>query len=152
VDQDDVEEPVEHRLLARCRGRQFAGEQADGVVKRVVVGMWQMEHGRERLDQLAAHVAGEPIGAAEEHGRFWITGVLIARVLSPEIVSGQADGGRGVGDVVVETTPNEGDVAGMELACRSWVVEPHPGVTANHGVNGELDGARQPEPPRGSCD
>jgi hypothetical protein len=37
VNQDDIEEPVEDRLLAGCRGRQFAGEQADGVVQRVVV-------------------------------------------------------------------------------------------------------------------
>ena len=77
MDQDDVEEPVEDGLLAGCRGRQFAREQADGIVQWVVFGVRQMEHRRERFDELAAHVAGELVRAAQEHGRFRITGVLV---------------------------------------------------------------------------
>jgi hypothetical protein len=141
VDQDDVEKPVEDRLLAGCRRRQFAREQADGVMQWVVVGMWEMERGWERFDQLAAHVAGEPVRAAEEHGRVRITGLLIARVLRSEVVCAQAERGGAVGDVVVETTPNERYVAGGELECRLWVVEPQPRMALDDGVDGELDGA-----------
>lgn len=39
--------------------------------------MGQMEDGCERLNQLAAHVAGELVRAAEEHRCFRVTGVVI---------------------------------------------------------------------------
>jgi hypothetical protein len=111
-----------------------------------------MEHGWKCFDQLAAHVAGELVRAAEEYGRLRITGVLIVRVLSSELVCAQAEGGAAVGDAVVETTSDESDVAGGELDCRLWVVEPQPGMTPDDGVDGELDGPGQAQPPRRSCD
>jgi hypothetical protein len=152
VDQDDVEEPVEDSLLAGCRRRQLAGEQADGIVQRVVIGVRQMEHGRERFYQLAAHVAGELVRAAEEHRRLRIAGLLIVRVLSSEVVCREAAGGRAVGDVVVEAAPDERYVTGGDPDRRLRVVQPQPGMTPDDGVDGELDGAGQPQPPRGSCD
>jgi hypothetical protein len=112
----------------------------------------QIERGWERFDQLAAHVAGELVRAAQEHGCFRITGVLVVRVLSAEVVCGQAEGGGAVGDVMVETTPDERYVAGGELECRLWIVEPQPGMAPHDGVHGELDGAGQAQAPRGSCD
>jgi hypothetical protein len=78
--------------------------------------------------------------------------MLIVRVLSSEVVCAQAKGGAAVGDAVVETTPDERDVARGELDCRLWVVEPQPGMTPDDGVDGELDGTGQAQPPRGSCD
>jgi hypothetical protein len=150
MDQDDVEEPVEDRLLAGLRGRQFAGEQADGIVQWVVIGVGQMEHGWERFDELATDVTSELVRTAKEHGRLRIACVLVARVLSSEIVCGQADDGGIVGDAVIETTPDERDIARGELACRLWIVEPHPGMAPDHGVYRELDGAGQAQPPRGS--
>jgi hypothetical protein len=143
VDQDDVEEPVEDRLLAGCRARQFAGQHADGIVQRVGIGVGQMEHGWERFDQVATHVAGEAVGAAKEHGGSRVTGVLIVAVLSPEVVCAQAHGGGAVGDAVVGTAPDERYVAGGELECRSGVLEPQPGTAPHDGVDGELDGAGQ---------
>ena len=41
LDQNDVEEPVEDCLLARCGSCQFAGQQADGIMQWVVFGVWQ---------------------------------------------------------------------------------------------------------------
>jgi hypothetical protein len=46
-------------------------------VQWIIIGVRQMEHRWERFHQLAAHVAGELVSAAEEHRRFRITGVLI---------------------------------------------------------------------------
>jgi hypothetical protein len=152
VDQDDVEEPVEDRLLAGCRGRQFAGEQADGVVQWVVIDVGQMERGRERFDQLATHVAGELVRAAEEHGLLRFAGLLIFAVLSSEVVCGHADGGGAVRDAVVETAADERHIARGEFECRLWVVEPQPGMAPDDGVDGKLDCAGQAYPPRGSCD
>ncbi len=43
----------------------------------VVIGVWQMERWWKGFDQLAADVAGELVCAAEEHGRFRITGLFI---------------------------------------------------------------------------
>jgi hypothetical protein len=122
-------------------------------VKWVVIDVWQTEHWWECFDQLAPHVAGELVRATEEHCRFRIIGVrIVTGVLSSEIVWVQTEGGRAVGDTVVETTSDERDIAGGELECRLWVVEPQPGMAPDHGVDGELDGARQAHPPRGSCD
>jgi hypothetical protein len=121
-------------------------------VQWVVIGAGQMERGWERFDQLAAYVAGELVGAAEEHGRLRITDPLIVGVPSSEVVSGQADGRGAVGDPVVSTTPDERHFTGGELECGLWVVEPQPGMAPHDGVDGELDGARQAQPPRGSCD
>ena len=69
VDQDDIEQPVQHCLLPWLRGRQFAREQPDDVVERVMLHPREMQHRRERLDQAAADIAGEPIRAAQEHRR-----------------------------------------------------------------------------------
>ena len=57
-----------------------------------------------------------------------------------------------MGDAVVDATPDERYVAGGELKCRLRVVEPQPGVAPHHGVDGELDGAGQAQPPTGSRD
>jgi hypothetical protein len=121
-------------------------------VQWIIIGVRQMEHRWKRFHQLATHVAGELVGAAEEHRRFRITGVLIVGMLRSELVWGQAEGGGAVGDAVVETTADERDVARGELACRLWVIEPQPGMTPHDGVNGKLDGAGQAQPPRGPCD
>ncbi len=43
----------------------------------ITIGVRQMEHRRERFHELAAHVAGELVRAAEEHRRFRVTGVLV---------------------------------------------------------------------------
>jgi hypothetical protein len=80
VDQDDVEKPVEDCLLTGFWGRKFAGEQADGVVQRVIIDVGQMEYGWECFHELAAHISGELVGAAEEHGRFRITGMRIVQM------------------------------------------------------------------------
>jgi uncharacterized protein YbjT (DUF2867 family) len=111
-----------------------------------------MEHGRERFYELAAHIAGELVRAAEEYCRFRIAGMLMVGVLSPEVVCSEADGGGAVGDAVVETASDERYVTGGELDCRLRVVEPQPGMTPDDGVDGELDGAGQAQPPGGSCD
>ena len=124
MDQDDVEEPVEDCLLTGCRGRELPGEQADGIVQWVVIGVSQMEHGWERFDQLATDVPGELVRTAEEYGRFRITGVRIFGVLSSKVIRTQAQGRGAVGDAVVGTTPNERDVTGSENESRLWVVEP----------------------------
>jgi|GEM_PF-3743358 len=78
--------------------------------------------------------------------------MLIVGVLSSEVVCSEAEGGGAVGDAVVETAPDERYVTGGELDCRLRVVEPQPGMTPDDGVDGELDGAGQAQPPRGSCD
>jgi hypothetical protein len=62
-------------------------------------------------------------------------------MLRTEVVWGQAAGGGTVSDSVVETTPDERYVAGVEFHCRFWVGEPQPGMTSDDGVNSELDGA-----------
>jgi hypothetical protein len=122
-------------------------------VQRVVIDVWQTEHWGERFDQLAPDVASELVRATEEHGCFRVIGVrIVSGVLSSEIVWIQTEGGRAVGDTVVETTSDECDVAGGELECRLWVVEPQPRTAPDDGVNGELDCARKAHPPRGSCD
>jgi len=121
-------------------------------VQRVVIGVQQMEHGWERLYQLPAHVAGELVRATQEYRRLRIAGMLIVGVLSSEVVCSEAEGGGAVGDAVVETAPDERYVTGGELDCRLRVVEPQPGMTPDDGVDGELDGAGQAQPPRGSCD
>ena len=121
-------------------------------MQRVVIGVRQMEHGWERFYQLAAHVADELVRATEEYRRLRIAGMLIIRVLSSEVVCSEAEGGGTVGDAVVETAPDERYVAGSEFDCRLRVVEPQPGMTPDDGVDGELDGAGQAQPPRGSCD
>jgi hypothetical protein len=54
--------------------------------------------------------------------------------------------------MVVGTAPDERYVTGGELDCRLRVVEPQPGMTPDDGVDGELDGAGQAQPPGGSCD
>ena len=73
-------------------------------------------------------------------------------MLSKEVFYGQAGGGATGRDAVVETTPDEGDVAGGELECRVRVIEPQPGMTPDDGVDGERDGAGKAQPPRGSRD
>jgi hypothetical protein len=57
-----------------------------------------------------------------------------------------------VGDAVLATTPNECHVTGDELERRLWVVEPHPGLALDDGVDGELVCAGEAQPPRGSYD
>jgi hypothetical protein len=80
MDQDDVEEPVEDCLLTGFWGRKFAGQKCDGVAQWVVIDAGQMEHRWECFDQLTAHIPGELVGPAEEHGRFRITGMRIGQV------------------------------------------------------------------------
>src|ERR1700722_7642266 len=111
-----------------------------------------MKHRWECFDQLAADVAGELVGAAEEHCRFGIASVLIVRVLGSEVICGQAKGGGAVRDAVVDTAADKCNVTRGEFDCRSWVVEPQPGMTLDDGVNGQLDGAGQAQAPRRSCD
>ncbi|MCU1493792.1 MAG: NmrA family protein [Acidimicrobiaceae bacterium] len=118
----------------------------------VVIDLGQMEHGWKRLDQLATHVAGELVRAAEKHGRFRITDVLIVQVPGQEFVCCHADCGGAVGDAVVGTTPDERHVTGEELECRFGVVDPQPGLATHDGVDGELDGAGKAQAPGGSCD
>ena len=73
-------------------------------------------------------------------------------MLSPEVVCSEAEGGGAVGDAVVGTAPDERYVTGGDPDRRLRVVQPQPGMTPDDGVDGELDGAGQPQPPRGSCD
>ena len=81
-----------------------------------------------------------------------ITILLIVGVLSSEVVCSEAEGGGAVGDAVVETAPDERYVTGGDPDRRLRVVQPQPGMTPDDGVDGELDGAGQAQPPRGSCD
>ena len=51
-------------------------------------------------------------------------------------------------DVVVGAAPDERQVAGSELERRLRIVEPQPGPSLHNGMHRQLDGARQPQPPR----
>jgi hypothetical protein len=110
-------------------------------VHRVVIVVLQMQQGRERVNQVATHVAGELVRPAEEHRGFWIIGALIFGVPGSEVVRAQAEGGRAMGDAVIQSTPDERDIARDEFERRVRVVEPHPGMAPDDGVDGELDGA-----------
>jgi hypothetical protein len=152
LDQHDVEESVEDRLLSGCRARQFSREETDGIVKWIVIGSWQMEYRGKRVDQLLSDIAGELISAAEKYGRVVVAGPLIVQAPNSEFLVGQTHRSRAVSDAVVGTTLDERHVARQELARNPWVVEPEPGVTLDDGMDSELDGAGQTEPPRGSYD
>ncbi len=66
----------------------------------------------ERLTSWLAHVSGELVRAAEEHGRFRVTGVLVVRMLTRRKSSAVRQRAVGaVGDAMVETTPDERYVA-----------------------------------------
>jgi hypothetical protein len=101
---------------------------------------------------LSSDIAGELVGAAEKYGRVVVAGPLIVQAQSSEFLVAQTHRSRAVGDAVVGTTADERHIAGQELARSPWVVKPEPGVTLDDGMDGELDGAGQAEPPRGSCD
>jgi len=71
----------------------------------------------------------------------------LAGVPGPELVGIQAVGSGFVSDVVVGSAAYEGHLAGDELHRAALVVEPHPASAADHGVDGELDGADQSQSP-----
>src|ERR1700752_2948163 len=73
-------------------------------------------------------------------------------VPSLELIGFQAVGAGFVSDVVVGSAAHEGHLAGDQFYRAAVVVEPHPASAADHGVDGELDGADQPYPPWGHGD
>jgi hypothetical protein len=81
-----------------------------------------MQHGRKRLEQAAADIAGEPIRPTEEHCRVLVVCMLIARVASSEMLWGQAGGGGAVREMVVGPAADERHVARSELDCGSRIV------------------------------
>ena len=106
----------------------------------------------QRAEQRFSDVTGEPVGAAHEHGGSPVIGVIVVGVPRPELRGVQAGGRWLVGDVVVGSAPDEGQLAGCQFNSRLRVVEPEPCASLDDGVQRELDGPRQPQPPRGRGD
>jgi hypothetical protein len=55
-------------------------------------------------------------------------------------------------DEVIWAASDERQVTGLEFERAGRTVNPQPGVALDHGVNGELNRARQSKPPRGNGD
>ena len=84
----------------------------------------QQQDWRQGLDQAAADVTGESVGAAQEDGRSLVADVLVIGMLGTEEVGWDADGTWLVRDVVVRPARHEGQVPGGKLQGGARVVEP----------------------------
>ena len=69
LDEADVEESIQKRLLAGCRRLEFPREQADDIVQRILVGGGQRQYWRQRVEQLATDVTRKLVSAAKENSR-----------------------------------------------------------------------------------
>jgi hypothetical protein len=68
-----------------------------------------------------------------------------------ELFGGEAGGAGFVREVMVGAAPNECQITGRELDRGVRVVEPQSGPALNDGVDRQLDGAGQAQPPRRVC-
>ena len=123
---------------------QLVGQQSDNVPQRVADGGLQGQDVGQRVQQPVPDVTGEPVGAAEENSRPGVVRLCAVGVPGPELIGFQAVGAGLVPDVMVSPAAHEGPLAGDQLYRAAAVVEPHPAPAADHGVDGELDGADQP--------
>jgi uncharacterized protein YbjT (DUF2867 family) len=144
----DVQEPVEHRLLAGRGGGELTGQQGNDGVQGVVGGCGQRKDRGKRLDQASADVTREPVRTAQEHARARIGGGIIAHMVCPELLWRLAGGGGLVSDVVVGAAPDERHVAGCKFERGLRVIEPQPRPSLDDGMHRQLDGAGQPQAPR----
>ena len=148
-DQENVEEPVEYGLLAGLRGGQFPRQYSDDIVHGIADGRGERQDLGQRAEQPFSDVTGKSIGAAQEHRGPPVIGVIVVSMPRPELRGLEAGGRRLMGDVVVEPTPHERQLAGRQFESRLGVVEPEPCASLDDGVQRELDGPRQPQPPGG---
>jgi hypothetical protein len=88
-------------------------------------------------------------GAAEEHraagsGK---DGVIVGH--RAELTRRDAGHSRLVGDEVVRSAADEGQVARRQFDGGLAALRPEPGAAADYLVHGKLDGPGEPDPPRG---
>lgn len=104
-----IQEAIQDDLLGEFVPDQFAGEQSDHVPQGIVVGRREGQDLGQGVKESAADLAGELVGAAQEHHGLRV--VLGARpsVADPELLRLQACGTRLMPDVVVRPAAHQRD-------------------------------------------
>jgi hypothetical protein len=75
-DQNDVQKPIQHRLLTGRTSDEFVCQGSDHVVQRVLPLCAQDKDLRQGIDQTRAHVTSELVCPAEEYRRCRVTGIV----------------------------------------------------------------------------
>lgn len=132
--EENVEETVEDGLLAGFRGGQFPRQHGDDVVQGVADGRGERQDLGQRAQQSFSDITGEPVGAAQEHRGPPVVRAVVVSVPCLELCRVQTGGPGLVGDVVIESAPYEGQLAGRQFEGRLRIVEPEPSAPLNDGV------------------